>query len=84
MPTGFLVDYLAGDADAVVLAHGIRDFWPHHKLITAHLVDDVHRAGARVIAWTVNDLGEARRLHELGVDALCSDDVRVLRAALQI
>ncbi|MEW5918491.1 MAG: glycerophosphodiester phosphodiesterase [Gemmatimonadota bacterium] len=84
MATGFLVDYLAGDAAAVVLAHGVRDFWPHRKLITARLVDDVHRVGARVIAWTVNDVDDARRLHELGVDGLCSDDVRALRSALQI
>jgi glycerophosphoryl diester phosphodiesterase len=42
------------------------------------LVERVHEVGGRVIAWTVNDPEAARSLAALGVDGLCSDDVRLL------
>jgi glycerophosphoryl diester phosphodiesterase len=41
-------------------------------------VSTVHGAGGRVIAWTVNNREEARRLIALGVDGVCTDDVRIL------
>jgi glycerophosphoryl diester phosphodiesterase len=47
-------------------------------LIDATFVDTVHAAGGRVVAWTVNDRADAARLAALGVEALCSDDVRIL------
>lgn len=55
-----------------------RDVWPNWKLIDPALVADVHGAGGRVIAWTVNDADVARRLADMGVDGLCGDDVRIL------
>jgi glycerophosphoryl diester phosphodiesterase len=42
------------------------------------LVDRVHAAGGRVIAWTVNDRDAASDLIALGVDGICTDDVRLL------
>jgi len=38
----------------------------------------VHAAGARVIAWTVNDRRDVERLSALGVDGLCTDDVSLV------
>jgi glycerophosphoryl diester phosphodiesterase len=57
----------------------VRDLWPHHSLVDQALVDAAHAAGKRILAWTVNDAEDARRLTELGVDGLCGDDVRVFR-----
>lgn len=57
---------------------GALDVWPHFTLVTAELVDAVHEAGGRVIAWTVNDEPVVHALAALGVDALCGDDVRRL------
>ena len=84
LPVGLLV--ASRDADAVALArkHAARDVWPAVELIDARLVDALHALGTRVIAWTANDVNDARRLHELGVDGLCTDDVRAMRAALAI
>jgi glycerophosphoryl diester phosphodiesterase len=84
LPVGLLV--ASRDADAVALArkHAVRDIWPAVELIDAHLVAALHALGTRVIAWTANDVNDARRLHELGVDGLCTDDVRAMRAALPI
>jgi glycerophosphoryl diester phosphodiesterase len=58
---------------------GARDLWQHWELIDASLVDRVHTAGGRVIAWTVNDLAVAERLVAWGVDGLCSDVPRAMR-----
>lgn len=60
---------------------GARDVWPRVPLIERQLVDEVHAAGGRVIAWTVNSLPEAKALAELGVDGLCGDDVRIFPGA---
>jgi glycerophosphoryl diester phosphodiesterase len=84
IPIGLLLDSNSNtQISELVVDHAIRDFWPNRKLIDASLVERAHAAGARVIAWTVNDAAEARRFRDLGVDGLCSDDVAALRSALQ-
>lgn len=57
---------------------GALDVWPHFPLVDNALVDVVHRAGGRVLPWTVNTADEARRLTNLGVDGICTDDVGLL------
>lgn len=42
-------------------------------MIDATLVERVHDAGGRVIAWTVNAPHAVERLAALGVDAICTD-----------
>lgn len=59
-----------------------RDLWQNEALIDAPLVDAVHRAGGRVVAWTVDDPARARQLASLGVDGLCTNDVRGIQAAI--
>ena len=39
-------------------------------------------AGARVIAWTVDEPDDARRLAALDVDGICTDDIPTIRTAL--
>ncbi len=68
------------------VAHEIKtaqatDFWQQSALIDAALVRDAHAAGARVIAWTENNLPHASTLAMLGVDALCTDIPGALRSA---
>ena len=52
---------------------GAQFLWQEWRSIDAELVQEVHRMGGEVIAWTVPDAGAARRLAELGVDALCGN-----------
>jgi glycerophosphoryl diester phosphodiesterase len=52
---------------------GARTLWQEWRSIDAELVREVHRMGGEVIAWTVPDADAARRLTELGVDALCGN-----------
>jgi glycerophosphoryl diester phosphodiesterase len=86
LPRGLLLDdddKRTRDVAALIGEYGARDLWPHIRLVDERLVADAHRAGARVIAWTVNDVASARRLESLGVDALCTDDVPLIGTAVQ-
>lgn len=51
---------------------------PHYSLLTKILIDDVHKAGKRVMAWTVNDADRMLRYAAWGVDALIADDTALL------
>ncbi len=47
----------------------------HHPLIDARLMQIAGQNGWRVLAYTVNDAVEARRLADLGVDGLITDNL---------
>jgi glycerophosphoryl diester phosphodiesterase len=64
-------------------AYDARDLWPQATLIDAAMIDAAHRAGKRVVAWTVDDRQLASYLTAIGVDALCTDDVPLISGALQ-
>jgi len=74
--SAYLLDPLAPLRDT-----GADTLWQEAHLIDQHLVALVHGAGCRLIAWTVNDIGDASRLAQLGVDALCGNYPDRLRAA---
>jgi glycerophosphoryl diester phosphodiesterase len=71
------------DVAAMIPPEGADSLWQEATLIDADFVDAAHTAGARLIAWTVNDAERARALVALGVDALCTDIPDVIRAALR-
>ncbi|GMV08293.1 MAG: glycerophosphoryl diester phosphodiesterase [Gemmatimonadota bacterium] len=73
LPTGVLsASYLLEPERALRVAGG-RDFWQWWEMIDAPLVERVHHAGGRVVAWTVNAPEHVVRLEALGVDAICTD-----------
>jgi glycerophosphoryl diester phosphodiesterase len=51
---------------------------PHYRLISRRLVEEVHDAGKMLMTWTVNSPRRMRRLAELGVDGIVSDDTELL------
>jgi glycerophosphoryl diester phosphodiesterase len=63
----------AGKIDALV---------PHQQVVTARLVEAVHGAGGEVYVWTVDDATEIRRLADLGVDGVITNDPRLFAVAL--
>ena len=75
LQTSYPVDPLRAIHDA-----GARDLWQHWELLDEALVRLVHGDGRRIIAWTVNDLGVARRLLDWGVDGICTDLPGAMRA----
>ena len=78
VPRGLLFEEYPLDPAGAMRAAGARDVWPHWRLIDSRLVERVHDVGGRVIAWTVNDRADAAALFALGVDAVCTDDVRLI------
>ena len=52
------------------------------RFVTRGLVDDVHAAGGRVIAWTVDRRSQLRPLVRLGVDEVVTDDPLGARRAV--
>jgi glycerophosphoryl diester phosphodiesterase len=78
IPRGILYDHVPKDLERDMRDTGVRDVWPAWRLIDESLVERVHVAGGRVIAWTVNDSSAAFDLAAKGVDGVCTDDVRLL------
>ena len=76
-----LVSYLV-EPEHALRAAGARDYWQEWTMIDEHLVRAIHVAGGRVIAWTVNEPDEARRLAALGVDGICTDQLHLIGPAL--
>lgn len=83
LTTAVLVDESLPDLVAVARAAGARIVSPHQDWITAVEVQACHAAGLRVIPWTVNDEAGWRRMLELDVDGVISDDPEALIAFLR-
>ena len=79
MRTGILLSSYLVDPEAALRGGDARDYWQSHDFVDAELVERVHRAGGRVIAWTVNNAAEAEAFVAMGVDGICTDDLREMR-----
>jgi glycerophosphoryl diester phosphodiesterase len=77
---GLLFEERVPDVAAMLADHGALDAWPNYSVVDRSLVDAVHGAGGRVIAWTVNDQRDIARLAALEVDGVCTDDVSLVAA----
>jgi len=53
----------------------------HTSLITREVVGELHDAGQKLIAWTVNDAPAMLRLAGWGIDGIISDDTALLAKA---
>jgi glycerophosphoryl diester phosphodiesterase len=56
---------------------------PHSRMVSERSVAMFHAAGKKVVSWTVNDVDEMRRVAAAGVDAIISDDPRLLSSAFE-
>ncbi len=75
---GLLFSRPTRDPAVAMQAAGALDAWPEWPLVDQGFVASVRRVGGSVIAWTVNDAAAARHLATLGVDAICTDDLRLI------
>jgi glycerophosphoryl diester phosphodiesterase len=51
---------------------------PHHTLIDIDALKELHAAGRKVLAWTVNTRDRMVELRDLGVDGIISDRTQLL------
>ena len=56
---------------------------PKYPLVRTELVEECHRMGRKLFAWTVNGIRTMRRMAELGVDGIISDDTKLLVETLK-
>lgn len=56
---------------------------PYFSAVTAELVNAAHDAGVAINTWTVDDPDEMRRLADLGVDAIITNDIATAVATLR-
>jgi len=61
----------------------IRAVMIHFSLVHQSLLGELHCADKQVFVWTVNREREMRRLAELGIDGLISDDTKLLADTLK-
>jgi glycerophosphoryl diester phosphodiesterase len=64
---------LAGSWRRAADATGADRVHPHHADLTPRLADELHEAGLRIAAWTINDPERARALAGWGVEGICTD-----------
>lgn len=55
----------------------------NHRVITAAYSKAVHQRSQKLLAWTVNDRADVLRCIELGVDAIITDDVPLVKTVLR-
>jgi glycerophosphoryl diester phosphodiesterase len=82
IPGGILSASYLIDAAGALRAAGARDYWQEWSMIDEDLVHVIHEASGRVIAWTVNEPEDARRLASIGVDGICTDVLQIIGPAL--
>jgi glycerophosphoryl diester phosphodiesterase len=76
-----------GRVDLLMRATHVDLVTVQHHLITARLVQQVHRAGGEIWAWTPDDPATIARLVALGVDGITTnvpDPARIASARLAI
>jgi glycerophosphoryl diester phosphodiesterase len=78
---GVLFSRRPRDPAAAMEAAGALDAWPEWPLVDEDFIASVRRVGGAVIAWTVNDAAAARHLTSMGVDGICTDDLRLIAQA---
>jgi len=82
LPSGILSASYLIDPQSALRAADARDYWQEGSMVDEPLIDAIHAAQGRVIAWTVNDPEHARRLASMGVDGVCTDVLQVIGPAL--
>lgn len=64
---------LSMDENLKTLGYQPQIMSPDYHLVTKEMVEQVHKAGMKLIPWTVNTKEEMLKLIDLGVDAIITD-----------
>jgi glycerophosphoryl diester phosphodiesterase len=68
---------LPGLAAEKLAKFGVFAMWVYHPLVSRRLASICKRCGVELIAWTVDDEARMRKLVDMGVDGLVSNDPRL-------
>jgi glycerophosphoryl diester phosphodiesterase len=81
--TGYLCEHPAGDLVERTVRAGARQIVPRGDLVTPSLVEKAHHAGLQVVAWTINEPEQMRRLIAAGTDGIMTDYPDVLASVMK-
>ncbi len=81
LPRGWITAKLDEDWRQTLTRLGCVSIHLQHLLLTKSLLNDIHTAGFRVAAWTVNDPDRAAELLQWGVDSVITDALDLIHAA---
>ncbi len=81
--TGYLCEHPSNDLVERAVRAGARQLAPRGDLITPSLVEKAHHAGLQVVAWTINEPEQMRRLIAAGADGIMTDYPDRLVSVLQ-
>jgi glycerophosphoryl diester phosphodiesterase len=71
--TGYLCEHPSNDLVERAVRAGARQLVPRGDLVTPSLVEKAHQAGLQVVAWTINEPEQMRRLIAAGTDGIMTD-----------
>jgi glycerophosphoryl diester phosphodiesterase len=80
LPRGWITKNLGSNWPKTLERHGCVSIHLHHLLLNKALLNDIHAAGFRVAAWTVNDPIRAAELLQWGVDSVITDALDLISA----
>ena len=81
LPRALLVEKVPSDWHERLKEHQCIALNINQKDASKELIDDVHAAGYRIAAWTVNDPERARTLLDWGIDGIFTDELAAIRPA---
>lgn len=73
MMTGLLCDHPSSDLVERTVRVGARQLVARGDLITSAEIEKAHHSGVQVVAWTINEPEQMRRLIATGVDGIITD-----------
>lgn len=65
-----------------VLSEGLDGINLHHKIIDRNMVEQAHKDGLGILAWTVNEIDRVNELIGYGIDGITTDRPGYIRAHL--
>jgi glycerophosphoryl diester phosphodiesterase len=80
LPRGWITKELSKNWRETLTRLGCVSIHLHHRSIKKRLLGEIHSAGFRVAAWTVNDPVRATELLQWGVDSVITDALDLISA----
>jgi len=71
--TGLLFEHPSNDLVERAVRAGARQLIARGDLVTPAITEKAHQAGLQVVAWTINEEEQMRRLMDAGVDGIITD-----------